>query len=152
MADNRTQAQAFWSEVFNAHDLQRVQEFIASESVNHNARPGTPDGPEGAREVFTRLWSAFPDMHFEIQGLVAEGDRVVCIGIMSGTQDGPFQGIPATHRHISARHVHVLTYNHTGLVTEHLAVRDDLALQRQLGVLPDDAPLQAANTPQEPAA
>ena len=37
-------------------------------------------------------------MRFDLQATVAEGSKVVCIGVMTGTHDGPFHGIPATHR------------------------------------------------------
>ncbi len=59
---------------------------------------------------------------------------------MSGTHDGSFQGITATHRPTAARHIHILTFNDAGVITEHLAVRDDITLLRQLGALPDDFP------------
>lgn len=148
MLNNKVRTQAFWNELFNAHDLDRVEDFIAPGSVNHNARSGTPDGPDGAREVFTRLWRGSSDMHFELQAMVAEDDKVVCIGMMSGTHDGPFRGMPATYRRTSARHVHVLTFDDAGLIAEHVAVRDDLTLLRQLGALADDLPRMRQSTAQ----
>jgi predicted ester cyclase len=138
MVDNKQRARAFWDELFNSHDLQRVEDFIAPASVNHNAREGTPHGPQGARETFLRLWHGFPDMHFDLQTMVAEGDKVVCIGSMSGTHDGPFQGMAATRARSVARHIHVLTFDDAGLITDHLAVRDDITMLRQLGLLPED--------------
>src|SRR6202034_2725263 len=108
----------------------------ASPATRRLARPGTPAGPEGARQVFSRLWAGCSDMHFDLQEMVAEGNKVVCIGVMTGTHDGPFHGIPATHRSTAARHIHVLTFDETGLITEHLAVRDDVTVFRQLGALP----------------
>ena len=138
MTDNKVRARAFWAEVFNAHDLRNVRSFFAPEFVNHNARPGTPDGPEGASQVFGRLRAGCSDMHFDLQAMVAEGSKVVCIGVMTGTHDGPFHGIPATGRPTAARQIHVLAFNDTGLITEHLAVRDDIAVLRQLGALSHD--------------
>ncbi|MFY9931568.1 MAG: hypothetical protein WAK82_26555 [Streptosporangiaceae bacterium] len=35
--------------------------------------------------------------------MVAESGKVVCIGLMTGTHDGPFHGIPATLRATAAR-------------------------------------------------
>jgi predicted ester cyclase len=77
-------------------------------------------------------------MHFDLQAMVAEGSQVVCSGVMTGTHDGTWHGIPATHRLTAARQIHVLTFDGTGLIAEHLAVRDDLTLLRQLGALPYD--------------
>ena len=136
MPDSKARARAFWTELFNAHDLGKIRGFFAPGFVNHNARSGTPDGPEGAGQVFSRLWAGCPDMRFDLQAMVAEGNQVVCIGVMTGTHDGPFHGIPATHRPTAARQIHVLTFNDTGLITEHLAVRDDVTVLRQLGALP----------------
>jgi steroid delta-isomerase-like uncharacterized protein len=133
MSDLKDRAQAFWTEVFNRHDLDRIDEFIAPDAVNHNARAGTPDGAAGARELFTRLWTGFPDMRFDLATMVAEGDKVVCIGIMNGTHDGPFMGMPPTHEQTSTRHIHVLTFDNDGQISDHLAVRDDIALLRQVG-------------------
>ena len=144
MPDVKARAEAFWNDVFNRHDLTQVEKFIAPGSVNHNARPGTPDGPQGTREIFSRLWSGSSDMHFKLESMVAEGDKVVCIGIMHGTHDGPFQGIPPTNRQTSARHIHVLTFNTDGLITDHLAVRDDVALLKQVGAIADHLPPNGA--------
>ncbi|MGH2886813.1 MAG: ester cyclase [Solirubrobacteraceae bacterium] len=137
MPDNKARATAFWTDVFNAKDLDRADEFIAPGSVNHNALPGTPDGPEGLRASFGRLWTGFPDMKFEIDTILAEDNKVVCVGMMSGTHDGPFAGMPPSGRTFRTRHVHILTFDDAGLVTEHLAVRDDISQLKQIGALPE---------------
>jgi steroid delta-isomerase-like uncharacterized protein len=136
VVDTKARARAFWAELFNAHDLGRLEDFIAPGSVNHNAREGTPDGPDGACEIFARLWTGFPDMTFEVETMVAEDDKVVCIGTMIGTHDGPFHGLAPTTKHTAARHVHVITFNEDGLITDHLAVRDDVTMLRQIGAIP----------------
>jgi len=63
-------------------------ERIAPEFVNHNAAPGTPNGPEGQRQVAARLYEGFPDMHFEIEEVFVADARVAVLGWMSGTQEG----------------------------------------------------------------
>jgi steroid delta-isomerase-like uncharacterized protein len=140
MPANKARARAFWAEVFNTHDLARIRGFLAPGFVNHNAQPGTPNGPEGAGQVFSRLWAGCSDMHFDLQEIIAEGSKVVCIGVMTGTHDGPLHGIPATHQPTAALQIHVLTFDDTGLITEHLAVRDDVTVLRQLGALPTASP------------
>jgi hypothetical protein len=55
MPDLKARARAFWTELFNAHDLRNIRGFLAPGFVNRNARPGTPNGPEGAGQVFS-LW------------------------------------------------------------------------------------------------
>ena len=65
--------------------------------------------------------------------LVAD-DRVAVIGMMRGTHRGEFMGIKPTNKRFEARQMHRLRFNDEGKLTEHLAVRDDVAMFAQLGV------------------
>jgi predicted ester cyclase len=128
--DHKLRARDLWLKLFNPHDLRLCDAFFAPDYINHNAGPGTPLGPEGARRVFGRLWRGCSDMSFELARIIAEADTIVCIGVMHGTHDGPFHGVPPTGKPTAIRHLHVLTVDDAGLVTDHLAVRDDLKLFR----------------------
>jgi steroid delta-isomerase-like uncharacterized protein len=121
-------------ELFNAHDLDGMLARTADDFVNHNAAPGTPRGPEGQRQVNQRLWTAFPDVTFEVEDVLVADDRVAAIGTMRGTHKGEFMGIPPTGKRFEARQMHRLRFNDERKVTEHLAVRDDVAMFAQLGV------------------
>lgn len=52
---------------------------FAPEFVDHGADvpPGTPPGPEGAKQYVGGVLQKFPDMHVTIEDIIAEGDRVV---------------------------------------------------------------------------
>jgi steroid delta-isomerase-like uncharacterized protein len=121
-------------ELFNAHDMDGMLANLADDYINHNALPGTSPGPEGQREVNERLWAAFPDLSFEVEDVLMADDRVATIGTMRGTHRGEFMGLPPSNKRFEARQVHRLRFNDEGNVTEHLAVRDDVAMLAQLGV------------------
>lgn len=124
-------------EVFNGRDLSRInEETFSPEFVNRNAVSGTPSGPEGQRQVMQRLWTAFPDARFEIEEIAADGNTVICVGTMSGTHEGELSGIPATGKKVSWRQCHLFSVDGDGRFVEHDAIRDDLGLLRQLGVMP----------------
>jgi steroid delta-isomerase-like uncharacterized protein len=124
-------------EVFNDRDLARINDRTFSpEFVNRNAVSGTPNGPEGQRQVRQRLWAAFPDARFEVEEIAAAGDTVICVGTMTGTHEGELSGIPATGRKVSWRQCNLFTVDDEGRFVEHDAIRDDLGLLRQLGVMP----------------
>ena len=53
----------------------------------------------------------------------------------SGTHEGTFMGIPPTHRRVETHHMYLFRLK-DGKVTEYRAVRDDLTMMGQLGVLP----------------
>ena len=83
-----------------------------------------------------RLWAAFPDARFEIEEIAADGNTVICVGTMTGTHEGELSGIPATGKKVSWRQCHLFTVDDEGRFVEHDAIRDDLGLLRQLGVMP----------------
>ena len=123
-------------ERFNAHDVSDYDERIAENFVNHNAAPGTPKGPEGQRQVAARLYEAFPDLRFEIEEVFVAENRFAVLGWMNGTQEGQFGPFPATGKSYRVRHVHTFRVDDQGKLTEHLAVRDDVAMLQQLGHIP----------------
>ena len=133
--DLRSRAQQIW-EAFNAHDFSGFDEEISPEFVNHNAAPGTPSGPEGQRQVQERLYAAFPDMRFEIEDVFTSENRVAVLGWMNGTQEGQFGPFPPKGQAFRARQIHTFRFDEAGLLIEHLAVRDDVAMLQQLGHMP----------------
>ena len=138
MVDTKAQADAFWNKVFNTHDLAQIEEFIAPGSVNHNARGRERQTGHKGRVRSSAVSGRDRRTCASNSSRWSEREtKAVCIGIMHGTHDGTFQGIPATNRQTRARHIHVLTFDQDGLITDHLAVRDDAALLKQLGTIPE---------------
>ncbi len=66
-----------WAEVWNQGNLDAVDEFVSDTYVRHD--PNTPEvrGPEEEKQLMAMYLSAFPDLHFTIEDMVAEGDKVV---------------------------------------------------------------------------
>ena len=126
----------FWEEAFNGRDLSVLDELFADDYVNDAALPGTPPGRAGQAAVMQRLWAAFPDGRFEILHLAVDGDVGICIGTMSGTHEGELLGVPGSGRRIEWRMCHIMRFDGEGRATEHRAIRDDLGLMRQMGVVP----------------
>ncbi len=124
-----------YEEGLNRGILAVAEEVIAPDCLDHEAHPGGDRGPESMRTLITMLRTAFPDLHFAIEELVAEGDTVAGRLTMSGTHDGPLMGIPPTGRSVRQNHMHFVRFR-DGKAIEHWGVRDDLSMMRQLGVIP----------------
>ncbi|GAC1343309.1 MAG: ester cyclase [Ktedonobacteraceae bacterium] len=136
---NKAHFRRLYEEMFNKGDLAIVDDLVAPDCINYEVPPGMNNrGPESARQVVMMLRTAFPDLHFTIEDLVAEGDTVAGRVTMSGTHLGPFQGIPATGRSFEQAQTHFVRFRE-GKAIEHRAVRDDLGMMRQLGVIPAPA-------------
>ena len=53
------------------------------------------------KQSISEEFSAFPDLHYTIDDMVAEGDKVAARVTMTGTHKGEFMGIPPTNKKIT---------------------------------------------------
>jgi steroid delta-isomerase-like uncharacterized protein len=133
---NKQLVERAFARLFNEGQLALADELVSEDFLNHDAPPGAPVGPAGLRQIVTMLRTAFPDLHYDTEEAIAEGDRVAVRTTMRGTHTGPFLGIPPTGRSFVQDQIHILRFA-DGKAVEHWAVRDDLGMMRQLGVIPD---------------
>jgi SnoaL-like polyketide cyclase len=68
-----------FEEFLNRKNLKIGEVNFAPEFVDHGADgpPGLPPRPAGAMQYVGGAYRKFPDIHVEIQDLIAEDDRVV---------------------------------------------------------------------------
>jgi predicted ester cyclase len=87
--------------------------------------------------IATSRWlsETFSGLSFNHLEVIAEDESVVVIATMTGTHTGTVQGISPTGKQFQQRQFHLYRMR-AGQIVEHLALRDDLGLLRQLGVLP----------------
>ena len=79
----------------------------------------------------TWLRTAFPDLRFEIDNLISEGDQAALRWTASGTHLGPFADIQPTERRVEWTGCDWFRL-HRGRIIEVWAIADGEALQEQL--------------------
>jgi len=84
--------------------------------------------------------TAFPDIHWVIEEMVGESDKVFSRFTWHGTHHGEFLGVPATGRQISVKDM-VVGRVVAGKMVESRLLMDDLSMMRQLGVIPGEKPV-----------
>ena len=134
--ENKVLFRRTYEELLNGGDLSVAEQLVAPDFVNHEAPRGRDRGPESMRGLAVMLRTAFPDLRFEIEELVAEGDVVAGRLTMSGTHEGPLMGTPPTGRSVRQEHMHFVRFE-DGKAMEHCGVRDDLGMMQQLGLMPE---------------
>jgi predicted ester cyclase len=77
----------------------------------------------------------FPDVQFVFDDVIAEGDLVVGRGVISGTHEGEFFGIPATNKKVRWTGTRLFRLRDLKVV-EGWAQIDMLGLMQQMGVVP----------------
>jgi len=81
---NKEVARRFFSEAFNKGNLAVVDESLAPSYVFD----GQPQSAAQVKEWVTGLRATFPDLHFELQAVLAEGDTVALRWQLTGTNTG----------------------------------------------------------------
>jgi predicted ester cyclase len=124
--ENKSLIRRLYDEGINRHDAVAAAAFYSVDAKNH----GHTVGRGGMQKVFEALFSTFPDFTYRIEEATAEGDRVVC----KVTFSGMLAGVAPTHRHVQVLQFHSFRVR-GGQISEHSAVRDDLGMLKQLGVI-----------------
>ncbi|MFQ5947374.1 MAG: ester cyclase [Acidimicrobiia bacterium] len=135
--ENKTIFRRVMDEVFNTGDVDRVDEFVAEDFIEHEAFPGLPEGRDAPKAFLRMLHEGFPDVKISIDDLIAEGDKVVGRGTITGTHRGEFMGMPPTGNKVEVHAIDVVRFR-DGLAVEHWGVTDQLAMMQQLGVIPEE--------------
>jgi predicted ester cyclase len=122
-------------EVVNKGDFSIIPELFHPDYVDHVAPPGTTPGVGGVQEIFTMFRTGFPDVKFNIDQMVGEGNYVATLVHGEGTQTGEFVGIPPSNKHAVWRSVGFFRVE-DGKIREHWGIPDLLGLLIQIGVIP----------------
>jgi predicted ester cyclase len=135
---NKELVRAYTKAVFDERDASAVDRYLASDLVNHvTGRSGTDDFKRLAAEL-----QDAPEGANVIDFLVAEGDLVVAFMTITRTirRDTRIFGyaINGQGQSYTVHHVHIYRIA-DGKITEHWALRDDISMLRQLGVIQSPA-------------
>src|SRR5919109_1405691 len=88
-AENKALIAKFYEEVWAKGHLAVADEVFAPDYVRHDLRPTDAlPGPEGQKKIAADFRSAFPDLQFEVELLLADGDYVAGRWTGSGTHLG----------------------------------------------------------------
>jgi steroid delta-isomerase-like uncharacterized protein len=127
-------------DAITAHDLDAVAAVMADDFIEHEEMPGLTPTREGALEMFRQTIAAFPDVRFEAEDVLVDGDKVVARARFTGTHQGDFVGVPASGKRVDVALIDIIRFGDDGLAHEHWGVMDALALMQQVGAIPDGPP------------
>jgi len=134
-ADNKNVIKTFIEEVLNDGQFERLDELVLEDFVELDPLPGQSQGREGLREVLREMRAAFPDIHWVVDEMIGEGDKVCTRFTWTGTQRGPFLGVPATGRYVAVKGI-VIDRLNGGKMADSRILMDTLGMMQQLGVVP----------------
>jgi predicted ester cyclase len=121
-------------EAWNSGDLERLGELMDEKCALTVGGQTFACGPSVTREIAAHWRNGFPDYHFHLEDLIAEGDKVVARMPFTGTQTGPVLDIPPTGRNVRVSEI-VIFRVVAGKIVEAWEEYDEIGMRRQLGVL-----------------
>ena len=140
LEENKQLIQRLMDQGHNRQDADAAAAFYTEDASNHLRTVRRA----GMKAVFETLYSVFPDFHYQIEESTAEGDRVVCKVTMTGTHRGQptvreaFSGmlndVAPTGKAVRVLQFHSFRIR-DGKIAEHAAVRDDMGMVLQLGLV-----------------
>jgi len=139
--NNKEVVRRMYQEVWNEGNLEAADKWVHEEFEDHpptrfwdlNLR-----GPRALTDAVAQFHAAMPDYNDRPEQIVAEGDRVVYLGEITGTLKGELFGFPATGKSMKVWGVNFFRME-DGKIRERWGQFDVLGMASQLGLLPPGA-------------
>lgn len=132
--DNKAVVRRYIEEPWNKGLLTAVEELIADDHVTHGG-VALERGPENVKQRISAMRTAFPDMAWAVEDMVAEGDRVACRFTVSGTHQGKFLGVASTGKRVTWSATATFRVSN-GKIAEDWVNWNQYGLMQQIGAIP----------------
>jgi steroid delta-isomerase-like uncharacterized protein len=131
-AENKEFMRQYYS--LNAHTEAGIQQYLAAHHPEYKAHSVMGDmNLAQAKQTNLGMLAAFPDLQFNVDDVIAEGDKVVVRYTIVGTNQGSLMGAPPTGKKISVSGISIYKIV-GGKLAESWGVYDRMQLIQQLGV------------------
>ena len=124
-----------FAEAVNTGNFELFKDAVSAENVDHDPAAGQVQGSEGYRTFFSGLRTAFPDLSVTLDTMVADDDSIAFAYTLTGTQDGPLDGLAPTGRKVKIRGLQISKFK-DGKMVERWGSSDELGMLQQLGAAP----------------
>lgn len=141
---NKQLFRTYLDEVFNKRQPAAADRYLAADFVEHN--PNLPQGLAGRKQFVASVLAGFSDYHGEIDQILAEGNMLVVRILWTGTQDGPFLGLPPSGNKLRFYTADFIRIDN-GKLAEHWDVVDSLPRAVALGLVPAPKATKQPATP-----
>jgi len=126
----------FIEQLWNRRNLELADELFDENCITHQLRiggnpAGARRGPQAMKRHVSEWLASFPDIHFTVEQMLAEDDRVMTLCFARGTHTATWLGIPATRRVITIQ-MFVVHRIAGGRIVEDWVLVDSLGVFQQL--------------------
>src|SRR5579864_7893482 len=123
------------NDMFNNGKMDDLGKYCADNLVDHQMMPGQKPGLAGLKEMMTGFRAAFPDLKFTTNYITADSNMIWAQYTMTGTNTGPFMGMPATGKSVKIDGMDLIRLEN-GKCVEHWGYDEGRKMMEQLGLMP----------------
>lgn len=138
---NKLVVQKLYTEALNQRNFNLLPDLISENYIGFKGIKGAA----GFQEPLQPLLKAFPDLQWQIEEMVAEGNQVMVKWKWQGTHTAPFQHFAPTGKKISNEGMGTFKVEN-GKITASQVLTDRVGFLQQLEALPSDLSLLGATS------
>ena len=131
--NNKEVIRQLYENALNKEDFESLKTYVSDDYTG----PTGVKGHLGFAEPVKALYKAFPDIHWNLEDLIAEGDKVVVKWNWKGMHSGQFTTFVATRKQITANGMAIYHLSHGKIISTTIHT-DRLSFLQQIDALPDD--------------
>ena len=130
---NKILARRIIEDIFNNGNINNLEALVSNEVIIHDTDKELR-GLSQLRQGINNLHTAFPDLHYVIEDLLGDDDKVIARCKGAGTHHGPFRGIPPTGKKMTYSVILIWRFSKDKMC-EHWSVSDVFGMLQQLEVI-----------------
>src|SRR4029079_7864916 len=98
-------------ERINAGDVDGFGGMVADDFIEREETPGFAPTKAGTLEFFRMILTAFPDMHMNVEDVIAEREKAVARVTVTATHQGEFLGVPASGNAVNVGLIDIMRFD-----------------------------------------
>ena len=131
---NKASVRRLMNEVWNQGKMEVVDELLDTNYINHDTQAPGVNNSQAFKGLVDTYRTAFPDLNFDIEDILTDGEKVITRWRSTGTQLGDLPDVPATGRRVDVTGISITRFEQ-GKIAEDWANWDTVGMLKQLGVI-----------------
>lgn len=131
---NKATVRKLYEDILNTGKLEILDQIISEEYTGVRGEKGS----KGFAETVNSIRAGFPDIKWQIEDLMAEGNKVIVRWTWKGINTGSFRGFPASNKQVTDNAIAIYEFLDKKVIKAWIQ-SDRLGFLQQIGVISADA-------------
>ena len=131
--NNKQTIHELYDEVLNKKNLDLLKDIVSPDFTG----PKGEKGAAGFEAPVLPLFDAFSGIQWQVEDIIAEGDKVFVRSKWRGTHTGAFNNVPPTGKVVATETMSIYEFK-AGKIVASYVLPDRVGFMQQLGMLPLD--------------